>query len=61
MKPNCVRTRLTGVVKLAAVVGRREERHELPLREELVAVLDDLNWTEISKLQERKDLMKLDM
>ena len=30
------------VVELAAVVGRREERDELPLREELVAVLDDL-------------------
>lgn len=32
----------TGVVKLAAVVGRGEERDELPLGEELVAVLDDL-------------------
>lgn len=32
----------TGVIKLAAVVGRREERDELPLRKELVAVLDHL-------------------
>ncbi len=31
------------VVELAAVVGRGEDRHELPLREELVAVLDDLS------------------
>ena len=31
------------VVKLSAVVGRGEDRHELPLREELVAVLDDLS------------------
>ena len=35
-----------GVVELAAVVGRREERDELPLREELVAVLDDLKIDE---------------
>lgn len=31
-----------GVVKLAAVVGRGKERHERPLRKELVPVLDDL-------------------
>ena len=31
------------VVELAAVVGRGEDRHELPLREELVAVLHDLS------------------
>lgn len=31
-----------GIVKLAAVVGGAEERHELTLGEELVAVLDDL-------------------
>ena len=30
------------VVKLAAVVGRAEDRDELPVGEELVAVLDDL-------------------
>mmetsp|Transcript_62983 Transcript_62983/g.148318 ORF Transcript_62983/g.148318 Transcript_62983/m.148318 type:complete len:388 (-) Transcript_62983:529-1692(-) len=32
----------TGVVELAAVVGRREHRHQLPAREELVPVLHDL-------------------
>lgn len=31
-----------GVVELPAVVGRGEDRHELPAREELVAVLHDL-------------------
>jgi len=31
-----------GIVKLAAVVGRAEERHELALGEELVAILDNL-------------------
>ena len=31
-----------GVVKLAAVVGGGEDRHQLPLGEELVAVLDHL-------------------
>jgi len=30
------------VVKLAAVVGRAEQRHKLPLREELIAVLHNL-------------------
>jgi len=32
----------TCVVKLAAIVGRREDRHELTIREELIAILDDL-------------------
>ena len=33
-----------GVVELAAVVGRREYGDELPVGEELVAVLHDLQW-----------------
>lgn len=32
----------TGVVELSAVVWRREQRNQLSLREELVAVLNDL-------------------
>ena len=32
----------TGIVKLAAIVGRREHRHQLPLGKELVAILHDL-------------------
>lgn len=31
-----------GVVKLVAVVGRREDGHQLPLGKELVAILHDL-------------------
>ena len=31
-----------GVVELAAVVGRREDGHQLPVGEELVAVLHHL-------------------
>lgn len=34
--------KLTGVVEFTAVVRRREERDQLALGEELVAVLDDL-------------------
>ena len=30
------------IVELSAVVGRGEDRHELPVGEELIAVLDDL-------------------
>jgi hypothetical protein len=33
----------TRVVKLAAVVRRREDRDELAFREEFITVLDDLN------------------
>ena len=32
----------TCVVKLAAIVGRREDRDELTIREELITILDDL-------------------
>ena len=32
----------TGVVELAAVVGSAEQRNELTLREELIAILNDL-------------------
>ncbi len=38
------------VVELAAVVGRGEQRHQLSLREELVAVLNHLRKKEIRKL-----------
>ena len=31
------------VVKLAAIVRRREDRHELTVREELITILDDLS------------------
>jgi len=30
------------IVELAAVVGRREQRHKLPVAEELISVFDDL-------------------
>src|SRR5216683_3049026 len=33
----------TRIVKLAAIVRRREDRDELPIREKLIAVLDDLH------------------
>lgn len=33
---------LTGIVKFTAVVGRREQGHQLALGKELVAVLHDL-------------------
>lgn len=47
------------VVELAAVVGRAEQRNELALREELVAVLDDLvgsaDQIHVVFLQEARD------
>lgn len=32
----------TRIVEFSAVVGRAEQRHQLPLRKELISVLDDL-------------------
>ena len=34
-----------GIVKLSAVIGCTEQRNQLPLREELVAIFDDLMRT----------------
>jgi hypothetical protein len=49
----------TGVVELAAVVGRTEEGNELALREEFVTILDDLvgtaNQVHVMFLQESGD------
>lgn len=49
----------TGVVEFAAVVGCAEKRNELSLREELVAVLDNLmgaaNEVHIVLLQKARD------
>jgi hypothetical protein len=48
-----------GVVELAAVVGRAEQRNELALGEELVAILDDLvgtaNEVHVVFLEEARD------
>ena len=37
----------TSIVKLAAVVRRRENRHELPIREELITILYDLHGRQV--------------
>jgi hypothetical protein len=48
-----------GIVKLPAIVGRREQRDELPFCEKLVAVLDDLvratNEVHVVLLKEPRD------
>ena len=50
------------VVELSTIIGSRKQRHELALREELVAVLDDLmgddRSVEIKSLEAAK-LMKI--
>lgn len=42
---NTCHTQLTGVVKFTAIVRGREQRDQLTLGEELIAILDDLMGT----------------
>lgn len=49
----------TGIIELAAVIGRTEQRDQLPLGEELVSVFDDLMGStdeiHVMLLQESRD------